>query len=117
VPDDPNSGHVGGPVANVKIRLGEVQESHHTVGQVLSNAIGLKMSKPESILMFAYIVCSIQWIVTNALRILRPGNKLEYQEMNYMSSKDAWTSPENPNGLKYINNIIYSSFRYTDIFK
>jgi phage-related minor tail protein len=59
-------------------RMGEVQESHHTVDQVLENAMEFKVMKAEGVLMVVYVVLSVGWLVTNIVAALKPVNKLEY---------------------------------------
>ena len=61
--------------------MGEVQESHHTVGQVWENASGFKMNKAEGLLLGTYSVLSVVWLRQSLMAILKTGNKLQYQDM------------------------------------
>jgi hypothetical protein len=57
-------------------RLGETYESHHTLGQVLSEAFGLKLSSQESIVLLAYTILSILYFSMTIFQLLRPSNAL-----------------------------------------
>ena len=75
-------------------RLDETYESHHTVGQVISQAVRFGLTAQEGIVLVAYIVISVAYTLVTIFALLRPSNKLLFQEMQIPSYFDALREPD-----------------------
>lgn len=75
-------------------RLDETYQSHHTVGQVISQAVGFGLTAQEGIVLVAYVVISVAYSFVTILALIRPKNNLQFQEMQIPSYFDALREPD-----------------------
>jgi hypothetical protein len=62
------------------LRIGETYESHHTVGQVLSQAFGFNLTAQEGLCLTAYLLVSVTYMIMNVVALLRPVSNLMFQD-------------------------------------